>query len=196
AIAACWWLAGVGIALLVTSPINELTAPDFAGLGARQGMAGLAALAAAGAVLTWSLRRPRRAYVEFALLAPAATVAYLVGEAVAIPHPMWAWLVLAGVTAAAVHIPLVRRTLGAYPLITVSGGLLALGTIVAWNYDESLQALQFHGQTDGWQSIVLAVAASLLLATAELDPRRRSFMLGGPDLLPAQLPAMLLPRQA
>jgi hypothetical protein len=50
-----------------------------------------------------------------------------------------------------------------------------------------------HGLSTGWQSIALAIGASLVLALALSDPRRRTEALWVPVLLAAQLAAMTLP---
>jgi uncharacterized membrane protein len=195
AIAAAWWAAGAVAALAVTAPVGHMTRAGWSGLGAGRGLAGLAALAAAGAVWVWSLRRPRHARTEYALLVPVATAAYLLAEALTVPHAFWAWLAAAAVLAAAVHVPVLRRALRLGPLVMASGAMLALGLVSAWSHDGSLRAILDHGASAGWESIAIATAAALLLATAALDPVRRSAMLWLPYLLAAQLGAMLLSGQ-
>jgi uncharacterized membrane protein len=194
-IAAGWWLAGAGMALALTAPADDLVQPGWAGLGARQGLADLAALGLAAAVGAWSVRRPRHAHVELVALVPVAVVAYAVAEALAAPYAMWAWLGLAGGLAAVVHVPPVRRRVGELALVLGGAGLLGLGLVTAWAYDDSLHALSAHGTTAGWESIALAAAAAFLLATALLDARRRTLALVVPLLLLGQLAAMLLPGQ-
>jgi len=194
-IATGWWLAGAGIALIVTAPARDLVQAGWVGLGARNGLAGLAALGLAAAVGAWSVRRPRHAYVELAALVPVAVTAYLVAEALAAPYAMWAWLGLAGALAAVVHVSPVRRRVGGLALVVGSAGLLGLGLVTAWAYDDSLHALSAHGTSAGWESIAIAAAAAFLLATALLDARRRTLALVVPLLLLGQLAAMLLPGQ-
>ncbi|HXD71059.1 MAG TPA: DUF2339 domain-containing protein [Gaiellales bacterium] len=194
-IATGWWLAGAGLALSLTAPARDLMGAGWAGLGARNGLAGLAALGLAAAVGAWSVRRPRRAHVELAGLVPVAVTAYLVAEALAAPYAMWAWLGLAGALAAVVHVPPVRRRVGELSLVLGSAGLLGLGLVSAWAYDDSLHALSAHGATAGWESIAIAAAAAILLVTALLDARRRTLALVLPLLLLGQLAAMLLPGQ-
>ena len=195
AIAAGWWLAGAAVALAVTAPAHDLVQAHWAGLGARHGLIDLAALAGSAGVLAWSLRRPVRPHVEYALLVPVATLAYLLAEALATPHVFWAWLAGAGALCAMVHAPALRTRLWARPLLAAGTGMLALGLVSAWAHDGSLRAIHDHGATVGWESIAIATAAALLLATATLDPKRRTWVLWLPYLLAAQLGAMLLPGQ-
>ena len=194
-IAAGWWIAGAEVALAVTSPVEDLVAADWSGFGDREGMIGIAALLVSGCVLAWSIRRPRRQLVEHGVLVPVAVLAYMLAEALEMPYATWSWLVLAGVLAAAVQVPIVRRVLTPWPLIAGSAALIGLGVGTAWGYDESLDAITDHGVTAGWESIAIATASSLLLALAFLDPRRRSYALWLPFALSAQLAAMLLPGQ-
>ena len=194
-IATGWWLAGAGVTLILTAPARDLVQAGWAGLGARSGLADLAALGLAAAVGAWSVRRPHHDYVEVVALVPVAVAAYLVAEALAAPYAMWAWLGLAGALAALVHVPPVRRRVGGLALVTGSAGLLALGLVTAWAYDDSLHALAAHGTSAGWESIAIAAGAAFLLATALLDPRRRTLALIVPLLLLGQLAAMLLPGQ-
>ena len=58
-----------------------LSAIDHGQFGNRDGLAGLAALVAAGIVGTWSVRRLPIREIEYAALAPAAVFGYLVCEA-------------------------------------------------------------------------------------------------------------------
>lgn len=195
AIAAIWWLAGAGVALTLTAPLGELFQPGWTGFGARHGLAGLAAVALSAAAGAWSVRRPRQPHVDLVALLPVAVAGYLVAEALAAPYAMWAWLGLAGVLAAVVHVRPLRLRIGASPLVLGSAGLLGLGLVTAWAHDGSLAAVSAHGATAGWESIALAAASALVLATALLDPRRRTLALVVPLLLSAQLAAMLLPGQ-
>jgi hypothetical protein len=194
-IATGWWLAGVGVALELTAPAGDLVRAGWGGLGARNGLADLAVLGLAAAVGAWSVRRPRQPYVELAALVPVAVAAYLIAEALTVPYAFWAWLGLAGALAAFVHVPAIRRRIGASALVAGGAGLLALGVVSAWAHDESLRALSAHGTTAGWESIAIAAAAALVLATALLDARRRTLALVVPLLLLGQLAAMLLPGQ-
>ncbi len=195
AIAAGWWLAGAGVALALTAPLGELFEPGWTGLGARHGLAGLAALALSAAVGAWSVRRPRQPHVDLVALLPIAVAGYVVAEALAVPYAMWAWLGLAGALAAVVHVRPLRLRVGAAPLVLGGAGLLVLGLVTAWAHDGSLAAVSAHGATAGWESIAIAAASALVLATALLNPRRRTLALAVPLLLAAQLAAMLLPGQ-
>jgi hypothetical protein len=192
--AAAWWLAGAAVALVLAAPVDRLTA-RWGGLGDQHGVAGLAALVATAAVFAWSVRRPARPLAEFGLLAPVATLAYLIAELLAAPHAMWAWLSVAGLLAAAVQAGPIRRRLERLALLVSSGGMLALGTVAAWALDDSLRAVVHHGTTAGWESIAIATVAAVLLATAFPEPRSRTHALWLPLLLAAQLSAMLLPDQ-
>ena len=194
-IATGWWLVGAAVVLKVAAPLRELSAADWVGVGRHHGLLPLAALTAAAGVAVWSLRRPRRNEVEYLLLFPVATFAYLIAEALRPPYAMWAWLSLAGLLAAVVHVPMLRRRLLAWPLVASSAASLALGLIAAWGYDQSLEAVIHHGTTRGWPSILIGCAAAALLASSLLDPRQRSYALWLPYLLLAQLAAMLLPGQ-
>lgn len=194
-IGAGWWLAGAGVALTLTAPAGDLARAGWDGLGARHGLADLAALGVSAAVLAWSARRPRRPYAELVALLPVAVGGYVVAEGLAAPYAMWAWLGLAGALAAVVHLPSVRRRVGDLALVLGSAGLLLLGLATAWAHDGSLTAVSDHGATAGWESIAIAAAAALVLATALLDARRRTLALAVPLLLGGQLAAMLLPGQ-
>ena len=195
AIGSGWWLVAATAALASAAPLDALTESEWAGVGARHGLIALAALTAAAGVGAWSLRRPRRAGLEYLLILPAATFAYLIAEALHAPHAMWAWLVTAAALAAAVHSPALRRRLMAEPLLVTSAGTLALGVVAAWNHDSSLRAITHHGATHGWPSIAIACGAAVVLASALLEPVRRSYALWLPYLLGAQLATMLLPGQ-
>jgi hypothetical protein len=192
--AAAWWLAGAAVALLLAAPADKLTA-RWSGLGDQHGLAGLAALVVTAAVFAWSAQRPARPLAEFGLLAPVATLAYLIAELLSAPHAMWAWLSVAGLLAAAVQAGPIRRRLETLPLLVSSGGMLALGTVAAWAFDDSLRAVVRHGTTVGWESIAIATAAAVLLAAALPEPRSRTNALWLPLLLAAQLSAMLLSGQ-
>jgi hypothetical protein len=146
-------------------------------------------------VFAWSVRRPQRQLAEHGLLVPVAALAYLLAEALEMPYATWSWLVAAGLAAALVQVPPLRRALLPWPLITASAALLGLGLGTAWAYDESLTAIADHGTTAGWESIAIATASGALLALAFLDPRRRTYALWLPFALSAQLATMLLPGQ-
>jgi len=194
-IGAGWWLAGASVALALTAPVAELTQAGWAGLGARHGLVDLAALGLSAAVGAWSVRRPRWLFAELVALLPVAVAGYALAEALPVPYAMWSWLGLAGALGAAVHVPPLRRRVQALPLVLASAGLLGLGVVTAWAHDGSLAAVSGHGTTAGWESIAIAAASALVLATALLDPRRRTLALVVPLLLAAQLAAMLLPGQ-
>ena len=193
-IAAAWWIAGLATALVVTAPASDLQS-GWSGFGLRHGVPGLAALTLAACAFTWSVRRPSRAGAEFALLVPVAMTAYLLGEAAPVPYTIWAWLGVAACLSAVVHVRPVRRALLIGPLLAGSTGLLILGLVTAWGSDQSLMAVSQHGRTTGWESIALAVAAAFIRATADLDPRRRTYSMWVPFVLAGQLSAMLLPGQ-
>src|SRR5439155_16171702 len=108
----CWWLAGAAVTLKEAAPLDELTKPDWVGVGARHGLIGLAALTAAASAGAWSIRRPARPAVEHALIVPVASFAYLIAEALDPPYVMWAWIGLSAALAAVVHVPEVRRRIG------------------------------------------------------------------------------------
>jgi hypothetical protein len=194
-IAAAWWAVGVWAALAVTSPAGDLLSASWGGLGQRHGLLGLAALAVAGCVFAWSIRRPQRPNAEYGLLVPVVAGAYLLAQALTAPYAIWAWLTVAVVLAGAAHIPDLRRRLHSQPLVAGSAGMLALGLVSAWASDHSPHAIVDHGLAQGWESIGIATVAALVLATTLPDPRRRSLALWLPYALLAQLAAMLLPGQ-
>ncbi len=194
-IASAWWLVAAVVTLVVSAPLDQLTQPDWAGVGSRHGLIGLAAMTAAAAVGVWSLHRPARPGIDHALVAPVATFAYLIAEALQPPYTMWAWIGTSAALAAVVHVPAIRRRVGIEALIACSGAMLVVGLTAAWAYDRSLLAIADHGVSDGWPSIALAVGAAAMLASAMLEPKHRSYMLWLPYLLSAQLAAMLLPGQ-
>ena len=193
-IAAAWWITGGIVALAATAPAAYL-ADGWSRLGERHGLAGLGALLAAAIVFAWSVRRPARPLCEYGLLPAVATLAYLIAESLPTPYAIWAWLSAAGFLAAVVQVPAIRRRLTSDPLVAASGGLLALGVVAAWVFDDSLTALADHGTTAGWESIALATAAALLFALAFRRPVNRTHALWLPFLLATQLCTMLLPGQ-
>jgi uncharacterized membrane protein len=180
-IAAAWWITGGIVALAATAPAADL-ADGWSHLGERHGLAGLGALLAAAIVFAWSVRRPARPLCEYGLLPAVATLAYLIAESLTTPYAIWAWLSAAGILAAVVQVPAIRR-------------LLALGVVAAWVFDDSLTALVDHGTTAGWESIALATAAAFLFALAFRRPVNRTHALWLPFLLATQLCTMLLPGQ-
>jgi hypothetical protein len=192
--AAGWWMAGAVVALVLTSPADDLV-EAWSRLGERHGMAGLAALLASAVVFAWSVHRPVRPLVEYGLLAPVATLVYLLAQLLQVPSAIWAWLVVAGVIAGAAQAGVVRRRLGVSPMLVASGAVLAVGTVAAWAYDDSLRAVVDHGRSTGWESIALAAAAAVLLALAFPQPSRRTNALWLSFLLASQLSAMVLPGQ-
>jgi uncharacterized membrane protein len=192
--ASAWWLAGAAVALVLTAPARDL-AEGWSRLGEQHGLAGIAALFGAACILAWSLRRPERELFEHGLLVPVAALLYLVAEVLDAPYAIWAWLVIAGLLAAAVHVGPIRRRLTALALLVAGGSVLAVGVVSAWSRDMSLQAVVDHGRTAGWESIAFAVAAALLVALAFPERIGRAHALWLPVLLAAQLSTMLLPGQ-
>jgi uncharacterized membrane protein len=192
-IAAAWWIAGAVVALAATAPAADLDA--WSRLGERHGLAGLGALLASAIVFAWSVRRPPRPMCEYGLLPAVATLAYVIAESLPTPYAIWAWLSVAGVLAAVVQVPPIRRRLTSDPLLASCGGVLALGVVAAWALDDSLTALVDHGTTAGWESIAFATGAAFLFALAFRRPLNRTHALWLPFLLATQLCAMLLPGQ-
>jgi uncharacterized membrane protein len=192
--AAGWWIAGAVVALVVTAPVDDLT-EAWSRLGEQHGVAGLVALLASAAVFAWSVHRPVRPLVEYGVLAPVATLVYLVAQLLSVPTAIWAWLAMAGIIAGAVQVGVIRRRLGVSPMLVASGAVLAGATVAAWVYDDSLRAVVDHGTTTGWESIALATAAAMLFALAFPEPAHRTNALWLPLLLASQLSAMLLSGQ-
>ena len=192
--AAGWWIAGAVVALVLTAPADDLV-EAWSRLGEQHGVAGLVALLASAAVFAWSVRRPVRPLVEYGILAPVATLVYLIAQLLPVPTAIWTWLAMAGLVAGAVQIGVVRRRLGVSPMLVSSGALLAGATVAAWVYDDSLRAVVDHGTTTGWESIALATAAAMLFALAFPQPAQRTNALWLPLLLASQLSAILLPGQ-
>jgi uncharacterized membrane protein len=191
---AAWWAAGAVLALTLTAPADQL-AEGWGRLGERHGLPGLAALLASACVLAWSARRPSRPLFEHGLLVPLAALLYAVAEALQAPSAIWAWFVVAGLLAAAVHAGPIRRRLTGDALLVAAGSVLAVALSAAWNLDTSLRAVVEHGRTTGWESIALATTAALLVALAFPEGSARTHALWMPILLAAQLSAMLLPGQ-
>jgi uncharacterized membrane protein len=124
-----------------------------------------------------------------------ATLGYVIAESFPAPYAIWAWLIVAGLLAAAVQVAPIRRSLTVNALLVASGSALAVGVVAAWALDDSLFALVDHGATTGWESIALATGAAFLLALALREPLPRTHALWLPFLLAAQLCTMLLPGQ-
>ena len=194
ATASAWWIVGSVVALAVTAPVSDLVA-GWSHLGERHGLAGLGALLASAVVFAWSVRRPARVLCEFGLLAPVATLGFVIAESLPTPYAIWAWLVAAGVLAAVVQVRPIRARLTVDALLVASCSLLTVGLVAAWAFDDSLAAVLDHGTTAGWESIAIATGAALLLALAIREPSPRSHALWLPFLLAAQLSTMLLPGQ-
>jgi uncharacterized membrane protein len=192
--ASAWWMAGAIVALAVTAPVDDLV-HGWAQLGQRHGLAGLAALLAAAVVFAWSVRRPVRTLCEYGLLVPVATLGYVIAALLPTPYAIWAWLVVAGILAAAVQVAPIRRSLTVNALLVASASALTVGVVAAWARDDSLLAIVDHAATTGWESIALATGAAFLLALALREPLARTNALWLPFLLAAQLCAMLLPGQ-
>ncbi len=189
-----FWATGAVLALAVTAPLDSFDG-GWDALGSRDGLSGLCALVAAAVVLAWSVRRPTREGSEFALLLPAVTLAYLIAEALAAPYAFWAWLAVAAVLAACIHIPELRRRLGEDAGITSAVMLFALGVAGGWSADQSLRAFGSHGRGDGWDTIAIASLAGLVVVSGIRDIRIRSYAGWVPFALAAQLAAMLLEGQ-
>ena len=71
---------------------------------------------------------------------PVATLAYVLAESLTTPYAIWAWLVVAGLLAAAVQVGPIRRRLTVDALLVASGSALAVGVVAAWALDDSLLA--------------------------------------------------------
>jgi hypothetical protein len=190
--AVAYWGIGVAESLSAAAAFADIF-PDHA--GARVGIPGLVALAAAGGVATWSLRTPRRPNVEFVLLVPFAVVAYLLADLFSAHQTIWAGLAVAATVAALVHAPRARAVLGERPLLVISVSYLAGALVALAAIDQTLQAFAEHGRSDGWGTVALAIPVSLIVASAFRDRRRRSYAVWASFALATQLAAMLLPGQ-
>jgi len=196
ALIACgFWATGAVVAIASSAPLDSFGDLEWAAFGGREGLAGLASLVGAAAVLAWSVRTPARPHAQYALLLPFATLAYLIAEAVTAPHAFWAWLAVAAVAAACVHVPELRRRLGEEALQASAVMMFSLGVAGGWAADDSLRAFVEHGRSSGWETILLAALAGLVVASSFRDLRLRSYALWAPFGLLAQLSAMLLPGQ-
>ena len=191
-IAFAYWAIGVAESLAAAAAFSDIF-PDHP--GARVGVPGLVALVAAGGVATWSLRAPRRPYIEFVLVAPFAVFAYLMADVFSAHQTIWAGLAVAAAVAALVHVPPARRTLGEQPLLLIAVGYLAGALAALAVIDQTLLAFTTHGRSDGWGTVALAVPVSLVVASAFRDRRERSYAVWVAFALATQLAAMVLPGQ-
>ena len=191
-IAVAYWAVGVAESLAAAAAFSDIF-PDHP--GARVGVPGLAALVAAGGVATWSLRTPRRLYIEFVLVAPFAVFAYLLADVFSAHQTIWVGLAVAAAVAALVHVPPARRTLGEQPLLLIAVGYLAGALAALAVIDQTLLAFTTHGRSDGWGTVALAVPVSLVVASAFRDRRERSYAVWAAFALATQLAAMVLPGQ-
>ncbi|HEV8451357.1 MAG TPA: DUF2339 domain-containing protein [Gaiellales bacterium] len=191
-IATAYWFAGLSVAAAVAAPLSAI---DHGQFGNRDGLAGLAALVAAGIVGTWSVRRPPIREIEYAALAPAAVFGYLVCEAVTQHQAMWAALAVTATAAAAVHVPALRRRIGEGPLLVIGAGYLSAAVAGLLSLDDAGRAIADHGQSNGWGTLLSAVAAAFLLATAVRDPRLRGYAMWLPAVLAGWLATLVLPGQ-
>ena len=191
--ATSYWVAGLGVCAAVVAPLSAI---DHGQFGNRDGLAGLAALVASGIVGTWSVRRrlPIRE-ISYAALAPAAVFGYLLCEAVSQHQAMWAALVVTTMAATAVHVPALRRRIGEGPLLVIGAGYLTAAVAGLLNLDDAGRAIADHGQSDGWGTLLAAVAAAFLLATAVRDPRLRGYAMWLPAALAGWLATLILPGQ-
>ena len=108
---------------------------------------------------------------------------------------MWAALATSAAAAAAVHAPALRRRIGGLPLLAIAAGYLAGALIGLVALDRADHAIAEHGASAGWGTLALAVAVSLLLATAVLDVRLRGYAMWLPAILTGWLATLLLPGQ-
>ena len=132
---------------------------------------------------------------EYAALVPAATFGYLICEATTQHRAMWAALAVTAVAACAGHTPALRRRVGEGPLLVIGAGYLAGALAGLVNLDRADQAIVHHGQTSGWGTLALAVAAGFLLAGAVLDRRLRGYAMWVPAALTGWLATLVLPGQ-
>ena len=191
-IAVAYFGIGVAESLGAAAAFSDIF-PDHP--GARLGVPGLVALVAAGAVATWSLRVPRRPFIEFVLVAPFAVFAYLLADVLPAHQTIWAGLGVEAAVAALVHLPRARRMLGELPLLLISVAYLAGALVALAAIDQTLMAFASHGRSDGWGTVALAVPVSLVVASAFRDRRERSYAIWVAFALATQLAAMVLPGQ-
>jgi uncharacterized membrane protein len=191
-VATSYWVAGLGVCAAVVAPLSTI---DHGQFGNRDGLAGLAALVASGIVGTWSVRRLPIREICYAALAPAAVFGYLLCEAVSQHQAMWAALVVTTMAATAVHVPALRRRIGEGPLLVIGAGYLTAAVAGLLSLDDAGRAIADHGHSDGWGTLLAAVAAAFLLATAVRDPRLRGYAMWLPATLAGWLAALILPGQ-
>jgi uncharacterized membrane protein len=191
-VATSYWVAGLGVSAAVAAPLSAI---DHGQFGNRDGLAGLAALVASGIVGTWSVRRLPIRDISYAALAPAAVFGYLVCETVSQHQAMWTALAVTAAAGAAVHVPALRRRIGEGPLLVIGAGYLSAAVAGLLSLDDAGQAIADHGQRNGWGSLLAAVAAAFLLATAVRDPRLRGYAMWLPAVLAGWLAALVLPGQ-
>jgi uncharacterized membrane protein len=188
-VATSYWAAGLGVSAAVAAPLSAI---DHGQFGNRDGLAGLAALVASGIVGTWSVRRLPIREIEYAALAPAAVFGYLVCESLSQHQAMWTALAVTTVAAAAVHIPALRRRIGEGPLLVIGAGYLSAAVAGLLSLDDAGRAIANHGQSNGWGTLLAAVAAAFLLATAVRDPRLRGYAMWLPATLAGWLATLVL----
>ncbi|HZI34926.1 MAG TPA: DUF2339 domain-containing protein [Gaiellales bacterium] len=188
-VATSYWLAGLGVSAAVAAPLSAI---DHGQFGNRDGLAGLAALVASGIVGTWSVRRLPIREIEYAALAPAAVFGYLVCESLSQYQAMWTALAVTTVAATAVHIPALRRRIGEGPLLVIGAGYLGAAVAGLLSLDDAGRAIANHGQSNGWGTLLAAVAAAFVLATAVRDPRLRGYAMWLPATLAGWLATLVL----
>ncbi len=191
-IAMGYWVAGLTVAASSAAALRDITQGQF---GSRDCLTGLALLVASGCVGAWSLRAPRRQGIEYAALAPAGVLGYLICESVTQHQAMWAALAVSAVAAAAAHVPELRRRVGEGPLLAIGAGYLASVVYGLLDLDQAGGAVAHHGRSGGWGTLAVAVGVGFLLATAVRDPRRRAYAMWLPALLLGWLATLLLPGQ-
>jgi Predicted membrane protein (DUF2339) len=191
-VATSYWVAGLGVSAAVAAPLSAI---DHGQFGNRDGLAGLAALMASGIVGTWSVRRLPIREIEYAALAPAAVFGYLVCESLSQHQAMWTALAVTAVAAAAVHVPELRRRIGEGPLLVIGAGYLTAAVAGLLSLDHAGRAIADHGQSNGWGTLLAAVAVAFLLATAVRDPRLRGYAMWLPAALAGWLATLVLPGQ-
>lgn len=191
-VATGYWAAGLAVSVAVAAPLSAI---DHGQFGNRDGLAGLAALMASGIVGAWSVRRLPIREIEYAALAPAAVFGYLVCETVSQHQAMWTALAVTTVAAAAVHVPALRRRIGEGPLLVIGAGYLSAAVAGLLSLDDAGRAIADHGQSNGWGTLLAAVATAFLLATAVRDPRLRGYAMWLPATLAGWLATLVLPGQ-
>jgi hypothetical protein len=94
-----------------------------------------------------------------------------------------------------VHIPELRPRIGEGPLLVIGAGYLIAAVAGLISLDEAGRAIADHGQSNGWGTLLGAVAAAFLLATAVLDPRLRGYAMWLPATLAGWLATLVLSGQ-